>query len=208
MFELADADKDGFVDFGEFATTMSVVIRGELPEKLRFLFDVLDLDGSGEVEVSELAAVVRHSGREMQHLLDYAEEVMKAFDLDGSGECVCPARASCVSRASPDATRRVVARRIDAEEFVSSITRDPALMDSFYVRAPRRRPRAAARRAVWRGLTPWCFRAAQQDAIRVNRDAARALHAARRLDVAADTLTFEHVCEVRARRRRRAAAVL
>lgn len=137
---LADRDGSGSIDFAEFASTFSLALRGPLEDKVRFLFDVLDTDGSGNVAVAELAAIVRHSGRETHHLLDYAEEVLQAFDADGDGE-------------------------VDADEFVSAIERDSALLDAFY------------------------------SAIRISRETATLLHAARRVDSCSEYFTFEKVLE-------------
>lgn len=123
VYQVCDTDLTGGIDFQEFALGLSMAMRGSLDEKTAFLFRLLDIDGSGQVEVSELATIVKHCGRDMADLLSYAEEVMRSFDVDGSGQ-------------------------IDADEFTQAVAKDPALMDTFHeaIRVPR--PTALALHAL------------------------------------------------------------
>lgn len=47
IFNLFDADKDGYISFGEFAMAMSTMTRGTPDEKLRLAFRLYDTGGEG-----------------------------------------------------------------------------------------------------------------------------------------------------------------
>jgi len=74
LFSAFDASGDGEVDFMEFALGVSRMCEGDVDAKLGLVFDMLDVDGSGEVSPLELILMVlggrtaiRQSRRQRRH---------------------------------------------------------------------------------------------------------------------------------------------
>jgi neuronal calcium sensor 1 len=59
VFDVFDSDKNGYVDFGEFLIAFWVRARGDIREKLSWLFDIYDTDGSGHITQYELYKMLR-----------------------------------------------------------------------------------------------------------------------------------------------------
>lgn len=60
LVELFDADGNGNVDFGEFISSLSIFSsRGKRDEKLKFAFNVFDIDGDGYLSNGELFIVLK-----------------------------------------------------------------------------------------------------------------------------------------------------
>ncbi|KAL9652765.1 hypothetical protein ABK040_010798 [Willaertia magna] len=53
-YALFDNDENGSIDFREFVSGISVLLKGTLKEKAEFIFSVYDEDGSGYIEKSEM----------------------------------------------------------------------------------------------------------------------------------------------------------
>ncbi|KAK1660798.1 hypothetical protein QYE76_048957 [Lolium multiflorum] len=79
-----DADRDGYVDLGEFAAFHA---RGErdLDAELRDAFDVYDINGDGRISVAELSKVLGRIGEGCS--TDECERMVASVDVDGDG-CV------------------------------------------------------------------------------------------------------------------------
>ena len=59
LFNAFDADRNGFVDFNEFAGGISVLLGGTLDERLRLAFNAYDLDASGSLSPEEVFHLTR-----------------------------------------------------------------------------------------------------------------------------------------------------
>jgi Ca2+-binding EF-hand superfamily protein len=59
VFQACDADKNGYIDFAEFMMTFWINARGNLREKLSWLFDVYDTDRTNYITQGELGRMLR-----------------------------------------------------------------------------------------------------------------------------------------------------
>lgn len=75
LFELFDQDSSGSVDYGEFVTTIESMVDGSAKDKIKFAFQLHDLDNNGFIDRNELRILIKQSFSENN--LDYDE-----FQLD------------------------------------------------------------------------------------------------------------------------------
>ncbi|PAN32109.1 hypothetical protein GQ55_5G467700 [Panicum hallii var. hallii] len=88
MMDELDADRDGYVDLGEFAAFHARAGRGddgELEAELRAAFDVYDVNGDGRITAAELGKVLAQIGEGCG--AEECERMIASVDVDGDG-CV------------------------------------------------------------------------------------------------------------------------
>jgi len=91
-FSAFDHNKDGKINFREFVTGLSVVQKGTMEERLRFLFDAYDTDGSGTLTPDEVFNIFKASLSSKGEAVSTEEiramvaECYRQIDTDGDGE--------------------------------------------------------------------------------------------------------------------------
>ncbi|XP_078591542.1 neurocalcin homolog [Branchiostoma floridae x Branchiostoma japonicum] len=102
IFRTFDRDGSGTVDFREFMCGMSALLRGTTPERLKWAFNMYDLDGNGEISMQELLHVLKlmyelrspdATLEELElaetDLREVADKIFKELDEDGDGNLQC-----------------------------------------------------------------------------------------------------------------------
>ncbi|CAL8353313.1 unnamed protein product [Gadus morhua 'NCC'] len=91
MFSAFDMNNDGCMDFMEYVAALSLVLKGEVQQKLRWYFKLYDVDGSGCINRDELLLIIT-SIRAINGTLnevsaeDFADMVFDKIDTNGDGE--------------------------------------------------------------------------------------------------------------------------
>ncbi|KAL9983455.1 hypothetical protein ACROYT_G005630 [Oculina patagonica] len=95
VFNVFDNDKDGKVSFEDFVTGLSLSLYGSREEKMKWAFQLYDLDGDGCITREEMATVVHSvhcmmgldslpSGAEMS-VEEQVERLFVLMDKNGDG---------------------------------------------------------------------------------------------------------------------------
>ncbi|XP_071782040.1 guanylyl cyclase-activating protein 1 [Centroberyx gerrardi] len=91
MFATFDMNDDGFIDFMEYVAALSLVLKGEVKQKLRWYFKLYDVDGSGCIDREELLLIIKsiraidgvHHETSAE---DFTNMVFDKIDINGDGE--------------------------------------------------------------------------------------------------------------------------
>ena len=65
LFNVYDTNGDGVIDFEEFLTGLDIAARGDVDEKMRLVFRLVDLDKNGRVSFDEAKTVISVSKRRL-----------------------------------------------------------------------------------------------------------------------------------------------
>ena len=75
-------------------------------DKVRFAFEIFDLDNSGYIEVHELRKIVKATNLASEKQLDRKVRwLLSQCDIDGDGQIRCAARCVGITRHRPSALR-------------------------------------------------------------------------------------------------------
>eukprot|EP01121_Diplochlamys_sp_Union-15-3_P009262 TRINITY_DN2520_c0_g1_i3.p1 TRINITY_DN2520_c0_g1~~TRINITY_DN2520_c0_g1_i3.p1 ORF type:complete len:217 (-),score=31.67 TRINITY_DN2520_c0_g1_i3:29-679(-) len=85
-FKLFDKDEDGYVDFREFASGLSVLTRGTLAQKYEFAFRIWDSDRDGHLSKDEYKQFMRTTQSLKEVDNNVFEQIFASVDLDGNGK--------------------------------------------------------------------------------------------------------------------------
>lgn len=89
LLELFDTDRSGDINFGEFVAGLSIFsARTDPKKKLRFAFDIYDLDQDGYISNGELFVVLRMmTGEHLKpaQLQQIVDKTIRDADTDGDG---------------------------------------------------------------------------------------------------------------------------
>ena len=96
LFSQFDVKGNGFIDFDEFISGLSVCCRGTVDEKIHFMFNMYDVGQEGSVTRQELSLLLNHvpkyilreggkrqskSSSDIHYDSDTTSEVSRPFDL-------------------------------------------------------------------------------------------------------------------------------
>lgn len=90
VFLTFDMDGDGYIDFVEYIAAVSLLLKGEINQKLKWYFKLFDQDGNGKIDKDELETIFKA----IQDITrDYSippEEIVtliyEKIDVNGEGE--------------------------------------------------------------------------------------------------------------------------
>jgi Ca2+-binding EF-hand superfamily protein len=106
LYSVFDADGGGTVDFREFCTGLTRMLKGSAVSKLNLLFELYDENGDGTIGMTEIMNVVLETNKSLASEAQFAAQIMQTLDVDGDGA-------------------------ITQEEFVQVLNKEPALMSTF-----------------------------------------------------------------------------
>ncbi|XP_058488233.1 guanylyl cyclase-activating protein 1 isoform X1 [Solea solea] len=91
MYQTFDMNNDGFIDFMEYVAALSLVLKGEVKQKLRWYFKLYDIDGSGCIDRDELLQIVKsiHAINGIDQEIsaeDFTNMMFDKIDINGDGE--------------------------------------------------------------------------------------------------------------------------
>lgn len=93
LFKNCDTDEDGTISFSEFAIVMYFLTQAPKEEKLKRIFKLLDMNGSGTLSSREIVQLVKHAYDVRGQLnFDYnvkGIQIFRLMDKDGDMRVNC-----------------------------------------------------------------------------------------------------------------------
>ncbi|XP_041750559.1 guanylate cyclase activator 1d [Coregonus clupeaformis] len=90
VFFTFDMDGDGYIDFVEYIAAISLMLKGEINQKLKWYFKLFDQDGNGKIDKDELETIftaVQDITRNQDVTPgDIVSLIFEKVDVNGEGE--------------------------------------------------------------------------------------------------------------------------
>ncbi|KAJ3603058.1 hypothetical protein NHX12_030802 [Muraenolepis orangiensis] len=91
MFTTFDMNQDGYIDFMEYIAALSLVLKGEVQQKLRWYFKLYDVDGSGCIDRDELLFIIKsiraiNGAHNDMSAEEFTNMVFDKIDINGDGK--------------------------------------------------------------------------------------------------------------------------
>ncbi|KAF4077446.1 hypothetical protein AMELA_G00208250 [Ameiurus melas] len=90
VFHTFDMDGDGYIDFVEYIAAISLMLKGEINQKLKWYFKLFDQDGNGKIDKEELETIFTAIQDITQNRSIVPEEIValifEKIDVNGEGE--------------------------------------------------------------------------------------------------------------------------
>ncbi|XP_034557374.1 guanylyl cyclase-activating protein 3 [Notolabrus celidotus] len=90
VFFTFDMDGDGYIDFVEYIAGISLLLKGEINQKLKWYFKLFDQDGNGKIDKEEMETIFK-AIQDITRSYDVPPEeivniVYEKIDVNGEGE--------------------------------------------------------------------------------------------------------------------------
>ncbi|XP_041654391.1 guanylyl cyclase-activating protein 3 [Cheilinus undulatus] len=90
VFFTFDMDGDGYIDFVEYIAGISLLLKGEINQKLKWYFKLFDQDGNGKIDKEEMETIFK-AIQDITRSYDIPPEeivtvVYEKIDVNGEGE--------------------------------------------------------------------------------------------------------------------------
>ncbi|KAG9265620.1 guanylate cyclase activator 1d [Astyanax mexicanus] len=90
VFFTFDMDGDGYIDFVEYIAAISLMLKGEINQKLKWYFKLFDQDGNGKIDKEELETIFTAIQDITRNYEIVPEEIVtliyEKIDVNGEGE--------------------------------------------------------------------------------------------------------------------------
>ncbi|XP_060791093.1 guanylate cyclase activator 1d [Neoarius graeffei] len=90
VFYTFDMNGDGYIDFVEYIAAISLMLKGEINQKLKWYFKLFDQDGNGKIDKEELETIFTAIQDITQNHSIVPEEIValifEKIDVNGEGE--------------------------------------------------------------------------------------------------------------------------
>ncbi|KAF7697083.1 guanylate cyclase activator 1d isoform X1 [Silurus meridionalis] len=90
VFYTFDMDGDGYINFVEYIAAVSLMLKGEINQKLKWYFKLFDQDGNGKIDKEELETIFTAIQDITQNHSIVPEEIValifEKIDVNGEGE--------------------------------------------------------------------------------------------------------------------------
>jgi Ca2+-binding EF-hand superfamily protein len=86
VFKVADVSNDGEIDYGEFFVAIYNFCSFDEKSLLQFCFNIFDVDRSGDIERSEVKALIKMMRGNSKKIDQMTDQLLKQMDTDGDGQ--------------------------------------------------------------------------------------------------------------------------